>query len=808
MKRTLDLVASAVGLLLLWPLFLVIAALIKMEDGGPVMFRQQRVGRNLKAFFILKFRTMVVDAPEKGPAITVRGDERVTRIGRLLRTGKLDELPQLWNVLRGDMSLVGARPEVPRYVDLFRAEYTEILRIRPGITDPASIRYRDENQLLDRAEDAEREYVERILPEKLRLSRNYARNASVGWDVQLVFATLASLFYPARTVERVVDWLTPLRFWVGFVIQVGALLAADILALMIRFDSHVPPTELVTFLRVLPVVLLAQVLWLHAFKLFHSVWRYAGVRDLRNIAFAIVAAQFTWWFAAKWILGVTSHSRGVVAIDALLAIAFLSGIRIARRLHRELKPGGMPLRRVLLVGDEDPMARLARELMERSGSDCEVVGMVNGDPRRRGVRIHGVPVLGTKSELDEILRRTEPDEVLVAMPDASEEAREDLLRQCRALGRHARLAPDLAQLLLRPENPRLNGDYHPEDLLFREAIQTDSAVARSIIGGRCVLVTGAGGSIGSEIVRQVASHGPSRLVLYERHEFALYEIERELRRRFPDLAIEPVIGDVADAQRVDEVMAAFQPQAIFHAAAYKHVPMMERNPSEALRTNVVGTRMVAEAAVRHQADVFVLISTDKAVEPVCMMGVSKRLAELSLKVMMGGSRTKLLTVRFGNVLDSSGSVLPLFREQIERGGPVTVTHPEVTRLFMTVPEAVQLILHAASLGRGGEVFVLDMGKPIRILDMAKALIKLYGLTPGKDIQIAITGLRPGERLFEKLLNDHETVFKSGHPKILRAVSDHDAVMVREEMARLLRVSEERMGGTRGVLQQLRETLPA
>jgi len=463
---------------------------------------------------------------------------------------------------------------------------------------------------------------------------------------------------------------------------------------------------------------------------------------------------------------------------------------------------------VLLVGDEDPMARLARELMERSGSDCEVVGMVNGDPRRRGVRIHGVPVLGTKSELDEILRRTEPDEVLVAMPDASEEAREDLLRQCRALGRHARLAPDLAQLLLRPENPRLNGDYHPEDLLFREAIQTDSAVARSIIGGRCVLVTGAGGSIGSEIVRQVASHGPSRLVLYERHEFALYEIERELRRRFPDLAIEPVIGDVADAQRVDEVMAAFQPQAIFHAAAYKHVPMMERNPSEALRTNVVGTRMVAEAAVRHQADVFVLISTDKAVEPVCMMGVSKRLAELSLKVMMGGSRTKLLTVRFGNVLDSSGSVLPLFREQIERGGPVTVTHPEVTRLFMTVPEAVQLILHAASLGRGGEVFVLDMGKPIRILDMAKALIKLYGLTPGKDIQIAITGLRPGERLFEKLLNDHETVFKSGHPKILRAVSDHDAVMVREEMARLLRVSEERMGGTRGVLQQLRETLPA
>jgi len=369
------------------------------------------------------------------------------------------------------------------------------------------------------------------------------------------------------------------------------------------------------------------------------------------------------------------------------------------------------------------------------------------------------------------------------------------------------MAPDLAQLLLRPENPRLNGDYHPEDLLFREAIQTDSAVARSIIGGRCVLVTGAGGSIGSEIVRQVAAHAPSRLVLLERHEFALYEIERELRRKFPQLEIEPIIGDVADAQRVDEVVGTHKPHAIFHAAAYKHVPMMERNPVEALRTNVIGTRTVAEAAMRHGTDVFLLISTDKAVEPVCMMGVSKRLAELSLQTMMQGSRTKLLTVRFGNVLDSSGSVLPLFREQIERGGPVTVTHAEVTRLFMTVPEAVQLILHAASMGRGGEVFVLDMGKPIRILDMANTLIGLYGLTPGKDIEIEITGLRPGERLFEKLLNDHETVWKTSHTKILRAVSQHDCAMVRDEMLRLLRVSEERIGGTREVLRKLRESLP-
>jgi FlaA1/EpsC-like NDP-sugar epimerase len=384
--------------------------------------------------------------------------------------------------------------------------------------------------------------------------------------------------------------------------------------------------------------------------------------------------------------------------------------------------------------------------------------------------------------------------------------REAMLAQCRTLGKTARLAPDVSDVLLKRDSPKLGGDYSPEDLLFREAIRTDSEYSRAVIHDRCVMITGAGGSIGSEISRQVAAQKPSRLVLFERHEFALYEIERELRRLNPELAIEPVIGDVADYLRVDGTMEAFKPRVVFHAAAYKHVPMMERNPSEALRTNVVGTRMVAEAAIRHEAETFLLISTDKAVEPVCMMGISKRMAELSVQLLKREARTKLLTVRFGNVLESSGSVLPLFREQIERGGPVTVTHAEVTRLFMTVPEAVQLILHAASMGTGGEVFVLDMGKPIRILDMAKALIRLYGLEPGKDIPIHITGLRPGERLFEKLLNDHETVWKSNHPKILRAVSDGDVSVVRDELSRLLRESERRIGGRPDLIEHVEGTI--
>ena len=804
MKRAIDLVAAVVGLLLLWPVFLVVAVLVKAEDGGPVLFKQERIGRLGRPFRILKFRTMTVDAPSRGPAITTQGDARITRVGAFLRRAKLDELPQLWNVLCGEMSLVGARPEVPRYVELFRSEYNDILKLRPGITDPASIRFRDESELLGASTDPEATYIERILPEKLRLARDYARHASPAYDLQLVLTTLMCLVYPARAMERLADFLMPWRMALGIIVQIGAVAAAFALATLVRFDGQVPAADARLFVQVLPVVLVARVVWLHALKLFHGVWRYSGVHDLRNIVTAATLGTVTWWAAAHWLMGAEHLSRGVVAIDWLLTIVLLAGIRIARRFHREMRPGVVPTHRVLLVGEEDRMARVASELLSRPARDCEVVGMLNGDIRRKGVLIHGVPILGTKQDLTDVIRATDPDEILFAMSETADGAKKALLQQCRVLGKTARSAPDPGDMLLRQEKPQLGGSYRPEDLLFREAITTDGSAARSVVTGHCVVITGAGGSIGSEICRQVAACEPSCLVLFERHEFALYEIERELRRKFPTVNLVPVIGDVADEKRVDAVFGTFKPHAVFHAAAYKHVPMMERNPVEALRTNVAGTRTAAEAAVRHGADVFLLISTDKAVEPVCMMGMSKRLAELTLQLMKEGSRTRILTVRFGNVLESSGSVLPLFREQIERGGPVTVTHAEVTRLFMTVPEAVQLILHAASMGRGGEVFVLDMGRPIRIVDLAKALIRMYGLTPGKDIEIAITGLRPGERLFEKLLNDHETVWKSSHPKILRAVSHFSESDVRDEMKRLLQASHERIGGEHDVLRAASE----
>ncbi len=806
MKRTMDVICAGLGLLLLWPVFLVVAVLIKLDDRGPVLFLQERIGRRCKPFMIYKFRTMVVDAPLRGAAITARDDRRITRVGQFLRHTKLDELPQLFNVLKGDMSLVGARPEVARYVDLFRDEYTEILKLRPGITDMASIRFRDEASLLSTAADAESVYIERILPEKLRLARHYASQSSSVYDVRLILTTVICLLYPARAIERVVDLLNPHRVWLGVLAQGAALAAAYALALEIRFDGAPPVHEQARWLRALPLFVSVQMLWLYPFRLFHGVWRYSGLRDLLSIGTAVTLGSASAWLVTLMLPALTGFSRGVITVDALLAVGFLAGMRLARRCHRELRTSGVPTRTVLLVGEEDHMERVLRELVVHQGTDCQVVGMLNGDVHKKGVRIHGVPILGTKADLADTLRTLDPDEVLVAMPASDVVGRDEVLKQCRSLGKFARPVPDVSDFLQGREKPSLTGGFNVEDLLFREPIRTDGKSARAVIGGKCVMVTGAGGSIGSEICRQVAASRPQRVVLFERHEFALYEIERELRRAWPEMVFEAVIGDVADASRVDEIMAAFRPAVVFHAAAYKHVPMMEKNPGEALRTNVVGTRTVAQAAIRHGAETFVLVSTDKAVEPVCMMGMSKRMAELAVQLLVPEGRTKLLTVRFGNVLDSSGSVLPLFREQIERGGPVTVTHADVTRLFMTVPEAVQLILQAASMGHSGEVFVLDMGKPIRILDLAKALIGLYGLTPGKDIEVVITGLRPGERLFEKLLNDHETVWKSGHPKILRAVSHGDLSPKRDELARLLRETELRISGKKDVVRDLTAAL--
>ena len=769
MKRLVDVLFSAAGLVVLAPLLLLIALAIRLGSGGPVLFKQERVGRDFRPFRIYKFRTMVLGAERRGPLVTARDDWRITRFGRFLRGAKLDELPQLLNVLKGEMSLVGPRPEMARYVRLFQDDFREILKIRPGITDLASIAYRQESALLADVEDPEAHYIRAIIPDKIRLAKVYVERASVAYDILLLIETVFVLVYPAQAFDRLFDRLGQRHALVTAPVQAAAVALANLAAVFIRFDGAPSAENLDLAVRALPILVLIRCICLKPLNLYRDVWKYVGLPEAGSIVISAALGTGAFWALSRWAGIFPGYPGSVVALDGLLCVVALIGVRVARRLHWHLRDRATSTRRILVVGVDDSAERTVRALMSHPRCDYRVVGMVGEQQAVNGLRIHNVPIVGGLGDLERILRATDPDEILAIASALPVPRLQEAIRACRTYGRPVRIVPDLDDLLAGKTRSAVVEPPAADDLLFREPIQVDLERVREAIRGRRVMVTGAGGSIGSEICRQIAACAPARLVLFEKHEESLFHIERALRSARPDVPLDPVIGDVRDRLRVEGVFAATRAEIVFHAAAYKHVPMMELNPWEAVKTNLIGTRTVAEAANRAGVRTFVLISTDKAVEPVSVMGVSKRLAELTVQRLCEQACTRFLTVRFGNVLDSSGSVLPLFREQIERGGPVTVTHAEVTRWFMTVPEAVRLILTAATMGEGGEVFVLDMGRPVRILDLARALIRQHGLRPEVDVPIVFTGLRPGERLFEKLFNDHERVWKTAHPRILKAV---------------------------------------
>jgi FlaA1/EpsC-like NDP-sugar epimerase len=560
------------------------------------------------------------------------------------------------------------------------------------------------------------------------------------------------------------------RAMVAMVLQVAIAAAAVFAALEIRFDGAPPAADMRLVLGALPLLLILRAAWFLAFRLHRDIWQYVGLPDFRRVVASVSFGTLSFGLLLYWPLGLGSYPRSILIMDALLCVVGLTSVRIMRRSHHELRSRTAQALRVLIVGVDDSTDRVVRGL---ASLGRRVVGIVGTIPGTTGLRINDVPIIGSLDQLAELLRAQVPDEILVVGSALPQDQRKEIIHRCRVSGRPVKVISDLGHLIEGNGHTPQSELPDADDLLFRDPVQIDLAAVTDRFRGRRVLITGAGGSIGSEISTQIAACQPSRLVLLEKHEESLFHIERRLRRAHESLAIEPVIADIRDVERVNEIFAAMQPEIIFHAAAYKHVPMMERNPSEALKTNVMGTRILAEAAGRHGVETFASISTDKAVEPLSVMGATKRLAELTIQEISAHSRTQFIVVRFGNVLDSSGSVIPTFRDQIERRAPITVTHPDITRWFMTVPEAVHLILEAVTIGGGGEVFVLDMGKPVRILDLARSLIRQYGLEPDRDIPIVYTGLRPGERLFEKLFNDHETVCKTAHPRILMAVERHE-----------------------------------
>lgn len=543
------------------------------------------------------------------------------------------------------------------------------------------------------------------------------------------------------------------------------------LAYALRYNFAIPDSEHKAIVAVVVGATPVYVVLFSAFGLYSAMWRYASLHDLRRIVLAVLAggAAIPALFA---LLRVGAHvPRSVLVLQPLLLVFLVGGSRVALRAWREgnvsllASPSSVP---ILVLGAGDAAAALIRELSRQAA--WRVAGLLDDDPRKQGRDLLGHRIFGPISEVARVAEQLGVRQAVIAMPGATHRDRLRAVDLCKAADLEVRTVPSYSDLVGGQVHVSQLREVELDDLLGRDPVQLDSAGLENLIAGKTVLVTGAGGSIGAELCRQIASFAPARLVLFELSEFALYTIEQEFRDRHPATAIAAVVGDVKHGPRVAQIIRRYRPDLVFHAAAYKHVPLMEENNSfEAVRNNVLGTYTVAREAQNAGVGRFVLVSTDKAVNPTNVMGASKRLAELLCQALAGRSATQFIVVRFGNVLGSNGSVIPRFRDQILRGGPVTVTHPEMQRYFMSIPEAAQLVLQAALMGHDGEIFVLDMGDPVRIVDLARQLIRLSGLSEG-DIKIVFTGLRPGEKLYEELLADAERTVPTRHPKLRIAVS--------------------------------------
>jgi FlaA1/EpsC-like NDP-sugar epimerase len=551
-------------------------------------------------------------------------------------------------------------------------------------------------------------------------------------------------------------------------------------AFFLRFDGHVPQA----YWHAIPVFLLfaagPKLIVNAAFRLYYLTWRFVGTRDILNVVLATMVGTLA-WSTEVYLLRDTLQGRGwfdvpavprsVIVLDFVLTLVGVSLVRMAKRLFQVAShhPSAEEERRVLIVGAGAEGEALIRELMHSRMEGYRPVALIDDDPNKHGTYLHGVKVAGGRDAIAEVVADERVDEVLVAISSAPGRVIREVVTAARSAGIDSvRIVPSTEVMLEGRIALASVRDVTVEDLLNRPPVELDTAGMGAYLYGRTVLVTGAAGSIGAELVRQIAEFDPARLVLIDQNETQLFALELELRRTAPRVPALPEIADVRDRDRVRQVFATYRPQVIFHAAAYKHVPMMEAHPQEAVRTNVLGTGVLAEVAAELGAEMFVLISTDKAVNPTSVMGATKRVAEMLVRRLNETSATRFVAVRFGNVLGSRGSLIPILEEQIHRGGPITVTHPHMERYFMTVTEAVRLILKAASLGTGGEVFVLDMGDPVRVLDLAEALIRLSGYEPDVDVPIQFTGIRPGEKLKEEILLAEEGTIDTAVEKIFVA----------------------------------------
>ena len=576
------------------------------------------------------------------------------------------------------------------------------------------------------------------------------------------------------------------NFLIVFLADVLLLAAAFIGAHMIRFEFSIPMHFVQSLKQMLPWVLLAKLSCFYFFGLYRGMWRYTSITDLLNVIKATIVSTLLILAFILFKSGFIGYSRSVFLIDFLLTILFIAGFRISVRLFfdRYSKETPTPTdflsifkllsnrkkdsKNLIIIGAGNCGEKIYREIRDNSALKYNIVGFLDDNKSKIGRTIHGTPVLGRIDDIIFIIKKRKADEALIAIPSARGQQMRRIVELCKSSGIAFKTVPSYGELINGRVTINAIREVAYRDLLGREMVKLDEKQIGAYLKGQNVLVTGAGGSIGSELCRQICRFKPMSILLFERAESPLYEIELELKKNFVGVNVVPILADIQNKLQIEKVFNKYKPQTVFHAAAYKHVPMLELQPWKALENNIQGTANLVEIASKFSIERFVFVSTDKAVRPTNVMGASKRVAEMLVNCQNknGLSKARFIIVRFGNVVGSVGSVVPLFKKQIEKGGPVTVTHPDVTRYFMTIPEASQLILQAGAMGNGGEIYLLDMGTTIKISDMARDLIRLSGFEPDIDIKIEYIGLRPGEKLFEELITEGENIVSTSHEKIM------------------------------------------
>lgn len=616
------------------------------------------------------------------------------------------------------------------------------------------------------------------------------------------------------------------NFFIIFIVDILLIGFSWYFAHLLRHNFAIPDVSLLILKRFIPFVIITKIIIFYLFNLYEGMWRYTSLADMLSILKAGSIASLIVILLTFFIHRLGGFSRSIFIIDWVLTLLFIAGSRVVIRLYYWLGAGdesagvrsinflkaivkpGRKGKRLIIIGAGDCAEKISREIHDNPNLGYRIMGYIDDDPLKANRHIHGIPVLGNRNEISYYVEQLDAQELLIAMPSIAAREMREIVKLCEKSGVPYKTVPGMGELINGKVTIKAIRDVSYNDLIGREPVKLDEEKIGAYLRGKRVLITGAGGSIGSELCRQVCRFSPQSLVLYERAESPLYEIDLELKERFPDVNIIPRLADITDTCKLERAFTDTRPEVVFHAAAYKHVPMLEHNPWEAVGNNILGTRNVIEASNNAGVERFVFVSTDKAVRPANVMGSSKRVAELMIQAQNGCNLTdtKFITVRFGNVVGSVGSVIPLFKRQIEKGGPVTVTHPEITRFFMTIPEACQLILQAGSMGNGGEIFILDMGVPIKIAEMAEDLIRLSGFEPYRDIDIKFIGLRPGEKLYEELITEGEGIVNTSHKKIMVLKGTPcDLSILNGRLENMKSLMQKQDGD--GIRQALKEILP-